>query len=135
MEMTVRRVQLDPDVSIGELAVDGQFECYTLEDTQRPAGTPKVFGQTAIPLGRYRVVRTFSPHFGKITPRLVDVPGFEGVLIHPGNAPKDTEGCILVGLDRLDKTIGRSVLAWQALDTKIAAALDTGDDVFITVGD
>jgi len=74
MEMTVRRVQLDPDVSIGELAVDGQFECYTLEDTQRPAGTPKVFGQTAIPLGRYRVVRTFSPHFGKITPRLVDVP-------------------------------------------------------------
>jgi hypothetical protein len=135
MEMTLTRVQLDPDVTIGELAVDHQFECYTLEDVQRAPGEPKVFGQTAIPQGRYRVIRTFSPHFGKITPRLVDVPDFQGVLIHPGNSPKDTEGCILVGMERLDKTIGKSVLAWQALDAKIAAALDAGDDVFITVGD
>lgn len=135
MEMTLTRVQLDPDVTIGELAIDGQFECYTLEDTQRAPGEPKVFGQTAIPMGCYRVIRTFSPHFGKVTPRLVDVPGFEGVLIHPGNAPKDTEGCILVGMDRLDKTIGRSMLAWTALDAKIAAALDDGEDVFITIGD
>jgi hypothetical protein len=135
MEMTLRRVQLDPDVTIGELAVDGQFECYTLEDTQRAPGAPKVFGQTAIPTGRYRVIVTYSPHFLKDLPLLVDVPGFEGVRIHPGNVAANTEGCLLVGMDRLDKSIGRSVLAWNALNAKIVAALDAGDDVHITIGD
>lgn len=133
MLLKVTRVQLDPDVTIGELSVDGQFECYTCEDTVRPNGT-KVFGQTAIPAGTYNVLVTFSPHFDRPLPLLERVPDFEGVRIHPGNTPADTEGCLLVGKDRLAKSIGESRVAFDALFPKIQAALSSGDTVSLEIG-
>lgn len=76
----------------------GNFVCYVLEDLVR-AG-PKVYAQTAIPAGTYRIQITRSPRFARDLPLLLDVPGFTGIRIHPGNDRDDTEGCLLPGLAR-----------------------------------
>lgn len=120
MKLTLERLQLDPDVTIGSLDVDGDWACWTCEDTVREG--PKVAGRTAIPFGRYSVTITWSPRFQRFLPYLADVPGFEGIRIHPGNTAADTEGCILPGLDRLAKSVGRSRAAFQDLFTRLMAA-------------
>ncbi len=122
--------------TIGTLTADGVPECDTLEDVRRPDGAPKVPGATAIPPGRYRVTHPVSRRFGQPMPHLADVPGFGGILIHYGNSPADTEGCILVGTagERPD-WIGSSRAAFAPLEAKIAAALAVGEQVWITVED
>lgn len=99
MQINVRRTFKGPDYTIGKLYVDGHYLCDTLEDTVRPAGT-KIAGKTAIPAGTYRVKKTMSPRFKKILPEILDVPGFAGVRIHAGNSAADTEGCLLIGLNK-----------------------------------
>jgi len=131
MKLTLNRRWPDAACTIGQLSVNGVPECYTCEDVVR-AG-PKVYGQTAIPAGTYGVIVTHSPHFGRDLPLLVNVPGFEGVRIHPGNTAADTEGCILVGMDKGADSIGRSRLAFDALFPKIVAALARGELVSIEV--
>ena len=133
MRLTLERLQFDPDVTIGSLSVDGQWECWTLEDVVRPPGAPKVFGQTAIPFGTYAVEITFSPHFGMPLPLVDGVPGFTGVRIHPGNTAADTEGCILVGNDRLGKSLGHSRDAFNALFPKIRDAIARGEPVTLEI--
>lgn len=121
------------DTTIGQLAVNGVFQCYTLEDVVVTG--PKVFGKTAIPAGTYNVEITWSPHFGKDMPLLDAVPGFSGVRIHPGNYPIDTEGCILVGQTRApdNQSIGNSVAAFNPLFGMIQAAIRRGEKVTITI--
>lgn len=106
---------------VGELSYDGVFQCYTLEDTHSINGQ-KIPGHTAIPAGKYSVIYTQSPRFGTMMPLVADVPGFEGIRIHIGNFPKDTEGCILVGETYSADTpnfIGRSVIAFNKLNNKL----------------
>lgn len=131
MHLTLQRTEHTADSTIGRLSIDGEPFCYTLEDVVRDG--PKVFGQTAIPAGLYQVVITFSPHFQRDLPLLVNVPGFEGVRIHPGNTAADTEGCILVGMDKLADSIGHSRVAFDALFPKIQAAINAGEGVVIEV--
>lgn len=133
MKLTLNRVQFDAACTIGQLLVDGAPQCYTLEDIVRAPGAPKVFGQTAIPAGTYGVIVTFSPHFQRDLPLLVNVPGFEGVRIHPGNTAADTEGCILVGMGKGSNTILQSLIAFNALFPKIQQALARGELVSIEV--
>lgn len=133
MKLTLSRRWPDKACTIGQLLVDGVPQCFTLEDVVRPPGAPKVFGQTAIPAGTYGVIITHSPHFGRDLPLLLNVPGFEGVRIHPGNVAADTEGCILVGMDRLADSIGRSRLAFEPLFGRIAGALAAGALVSIEI--
>ena len=74
------------------------YLCDTLEDKFRDlTKEAKVFGETCIPCGIYPVKNIFWPHFNVITPRLYDVPGFDGIRLHTGNTDADTEGCPLVG--------------------------------------
>lgn len=94
MNIEVKRTFKGPDYTIGKMYLDGKYFCDTLEDAVRSV---KVKHQTAIPAGEYKVIVNMSPRFGKMLPRLLDVPGFEGVLIHSGNTKEDTSGCILVG--------------------------------------
>ena len=94
MNIEVKRTFKGPDYTIGKMYLDGKYFCDTLEDAVRPV---KIKHQTAIPVGEYKVIVNMSPRFGKMFPRLLDVPGFEGVLIHSGNTKEDTSGCILVG--------------------------------------
>lgn len=141
LELDLQRNWQLSDRTIGDLSVDGKFLCNTLEDTERlfPRlgkifGT-KIFGKTAIPLGRYELVLTHSPRFKTILPRLLNVPQFDGALIHKGNKPEDTHGCILVGkYDTKTKTLagGTSTPAFKKLMSILEPASKTGK-IYITV--
>lgn len=138
MKIVVERLQRDPDVTIGSMTVDGEWQCWTLEDPVReikglPVQQWKVYGKTAIPAGRYQVDLTMSARFKRVLPLLANVPGFSGVRIHAGNTTADTEGCILVGNDRLAKSIARSQLALAPLMTKMAEAKRKGEAIWLEI--
>lgn len=127
MELRLKRIALRSEYTIGKLYVDGEYVCDTIEDTVRDLdkdgkfanGEVKIHGETAIPYGRYEVtMKVRSPKYSNFAkyswakkydgylPRLLNVPHFEGILIHAGNTAADTEGCICVGLN---KVVGRVV--------------------------
>ena len=109
MLITIDRAWKKDGYTISRLYVNGNlFGCNTLEDTDRCLNQEmdlneikkkKVYGRTAIPSGIYECVYTYSNRFKKMLPLLLNVKGFDGVRIHSGNSAKDTEGCILVGLN------------------------------------
>ena len=127
MKLTVKRHPSSKESTIGELYVDGQFQCYTLEDITREG--KKVAGTTAIPKGTYKVLITMSPKYKKLLPLIVDVPGFDGVRIHSGNVSKDTEGCILVGTSMGVDVINNSRVAFEALFEKLKTAKDISIEI------
>ena len=99
MKLTLKRNFKGADYTFGKLYIDGHYFCDTLEDTVRPANK-KIAGKTAIPAGNYKVIKSYSPRFKKILPEILNVPNFTGVRIHAGNTAKDTDGCILLGLNK-----------------------------------
>jgi len=129
MELRLVRNEYSSTSTIGELHVDGRFECFTLEDRVRSA---KMAGTTAIPPGRYEVTVTWSNRFERPLPLLMGVPNYTGVRIHTGNKAEDTEGCILVGRKRLRDFVGESKTAFAALFPKIQDALHH-EKVFLEV--
>lgn len=140
MELDLPRRPSKGKATLGDLSVDGTFECFTLEDLVRPNGE-KVYGETAIPAGRYQVVITKSNRFSAIAghdvflPLLLNVPSYEGVRIHGGNKPVDTEGCILVGQEVApdEQSILHSQAALGPLQVKIQTALSNAEQVWITI--
>lgn len=134
MELTLRRTALRAGYTIGHLYIDGTYFCDTLEDTVRDLDTePKVPGRTAIPAGRYRVVVNRSPRFGRDLPRLLDVPHFDGILIHSGNSAADTAGCILVGRNTATGRLTESRVTSDALTARLAAAQRRGKAIEIVI--
>lgn len=131
MNLQVTRRWKDAACNEGELALDGMFECYTLE---LPDGR-------CIPTGSYRVTIERSPRFSALAghdvykPRLHGVPRFDGVLIHEGNTARDTEGCILVGVDRLVDDLERSRVAFDSLFLKLNEANARGEELWLTVSE
>lgn len=121
MQITIKRLYKTDTSTIGELLIDGVFECFTLEDVERPV---KIKSETAIPKGTYKVIINESNRFKRLLPLLLDVPNFEGVRIHSGNTNHDTEGCILVGQTRNKNYIGQSRKAFAKLFKKMQAAKD-----------
>lgn len=97
MQITVKRTFKGPEYTIGKLYIDGAYFCDTLEDTVR---AEKIAGKTAIPAGKYKVKKTMSPRFKTVLPEILNVPNFTGVRIHSGNTAKDTDGCLLLGLNK-----------------------------------
>jgi hypothetical protein len=83
--------------------LEGTYFCDTLEPTWRDYehGAYKIKGKSAIPEGRYAVVISYSPRFKEWLPILLGVPMFSGIRIHAGNTAKDTQGCILVGENKI----------------------------------
>ncbi|MGI4835091.1 MAG: DUF5675 family protein [Janthinobacterium lividum] len=102
--------------TLGELSLNGHFFCYTLEDEVRPAGQV-VAGETAIAAGTYPVSLAKSPRLGYLTPRLGGAVAGRGILLHRGNLPEDSLGCILVGLAKLPtgRKIYKSAEAFEQL--------------------
>lgn len=99
---------------------------YTLEDEQREL---KLHGETAIPSGCYTIELVNSGRFGPDTLSLVDVPGFKYIRIHAGNSSADTEGCILVGKQRLSNRIADSRIALSELKQLVVPLIAAGDTV------
>jgi len=129
MILTLTRKEFTDKSTIGDLQM-GEWTCYTLEDMVREG--PKVPGKTAIPYGLYEVIISFSNRFQRPLPLLMNVPGFEGIRIHPGNTDKDTEGCILVGKTKAADFVGGSRAAFMELFPKLHDALET-EKVYVQV--
>lgn len=138
MNLRVIREPSQQNTTLSVVFVDRRFFSFGLEDQIRErAGEPvsawKVYGQTAIPAGRYRVVLTPSQRFGRVLPELLEVPGFTGIRIHPGNSEKDTSGCLLLGVQRANVRVLGSAKACDELDRLIRAALDRGEQIWIDI--
>ena len=129
MELNLKRIHKTANSTIGELSINGKFECYILEDIEREV---KIKGKTAIPKGRFEIVITFSNRFKKPLPLLLNVPNFEGIRIHTGNTAKDTEGCLITGKTRGEDIVGNSRLAFESLFSKLTLATKK-EKVFITI--
>lgn len=134
MELLLKRRWKKKKYTIGQLYVDGKYFCDTLEDTDRGLRQTdalaankrkKIAGETAIPSGRYQVTlgvqsmrfksRAQYQFCDGYLPRLINVPCFEGVLIHIGNYPRDTEGCILVGRNTVKGAVMESSVTFRRL--------------------
>ena len=149
MQLTLVRTDRQPNYTIGNLFINGEFFCYTLEDTDRyltsdmsleDIQSKKIYSKTAIPKGVYFIdMNTVStkfkdrlwakPYDGKL-PRLLNVPGYEGILIHVGNTVEDTSGCILVGTEYSDGFLRNSATAFTSL---MSVLTNTKEPIIITI--
>lgn len=143
MELTLRRKFKGPTYTIGDLDIDGKFFCNTIEDTVRPLpatcpNTPrgracackeKIYAETAIPAGRYKVTLEYSSRFKRKMPYLHDVPHFLGILIHSGNTETDSAGCIIVG----ENTVKGKVLNSRATFQRLYALLEKEKEITIHI--
>ena len=153
LKLTLRRIARKETYTIGRLYVDGIYVCDTIEDKDRGLKShypleqikkTKVYGETAIPIGTYiidmdKISPKFSsrswakPYGGKI-PRLRSVPGFEGVLIHPGNTADNSLGCILVGInDKVGRVSDSQRTFKRLMDEHLIPAYERGETITITI--
>lgn len=151
MKLLLRRIFKGP-YTIGKLFINGVYECDTLEDQDRGLTSQmsleeikakKVYGVTAIPTGTYSInMTTVSPKFKDrawakpykgILPRLENVKGYEGVLIHVGNKAEDTLGCILVGENKVKGQVINSTATFYELMTVLLKAQSAGEVIELTI--
>lgn len=153
MRIRVERRWRKDTYTIGRVFVDGVLFCNSLEDKDRglkqsdninSIRSRKVYGETAIPIGVYVVdMETVSPKYAAVTyyqqlcggrmPRLKNVPGYEGVLIHPGNTALDTLGCVLVGRNTKVGQLTNSRDTFRALYNKMQVAHKAGEEITIEI--
>jgi hypothetical protein len=130
MELLLTRTALTTESTEGELRIDGEFMCFTLE-------LPVVDGMpgSAVPPGIYPVVLAPSPKFEMVRdswvqryagaiPHIIQIPNRTNILIHWGNYPNDTDGCVLVGFTKEANFVGQSREAFAALHTRLKDATD-----------
>lgn len=135
MELLLKRIAKRETYTIGRLYVDGEKFCDTLEDKDRglvstmplaKLRSMKIKSQTAIPTGRYQIsLDIVSPKYSRVkfyadvckgkVPRLLNVPAFDGILIHAGNTAKDTAGCLLTGINSVVGQVLNSKETWKRL--------------------
>jgi len=128
MQLELERKEFFNDRTIGGFYINGVWYCYSLEDADRnlESGGVKIPKQTAIPRGNYKVIRDYSNRFQREMPHILNVPQFEGIRIHAGNTPVDTEGCILLGMeyDAKNHNILKSKIAFDNFDFTLWEVLD-----------
>lgn len=155
MEIILHRSFLGKDYSVGHIYIGGSVFCDTIEDVDRDIDQAtslavirqkKVYGKTAIPTGRYKVELSPSPNYQKkaltdsyfrqyanAMPHLLNVPGFSGILIHPGTTANDTEGCVLVGRNLVKGKILQSRDTFSRLYSILSETKKRGEDIYITI--
>lgn len=101
MNIYILRDTYTPTSTIGKLIFDHNVVAYTLEDCVRPEGV-KIPGKTAIPAGHYPIVVDYSPHFKRKVPHILNVPNFDGIRVHGGTTPADTDGCPIAAYNKID---------------------------------
>lgn len=153
MQLTLQRIARKETYTIGRLYVDHVYFCDTIEDKDRglkkswPLANiqaAKVYGETAIPLGTYTIAmnqvspkfknRVWAKPYKGIVPRLLSVPGFDGVLLHPGNRATDSLGCILPGRNTAKGMVTDSQRTWSKLmDLHLLPAASRYETITITI--
>lgn len=153
MEIKVERKWKKNTYTISNLSINGEFFCNTIEDKDRGLKQTdsletikkiKVYAETAIPAGRYEItieivsqkyksVKWYNDLCGGRMPRLLNVPGFEGVLIHPGNTALDSAGCLIVGKNSIKGGVTQSRDYFKRLYKKMEAAANNGEKIYITI--
>ncbi|MGM9737830.1 MAG: DUF5675 family protein [Candidatus Cryptobacteroides sp.] len=151
MRLKVERKWRKDTYTIGRLFIDGEFFCNTLEDKDRGLKQSdtieqikkvKVYSETAIPIGTYSIeMDVVSPKYRSVQwykdlcegkmPRLIDVPGFEGILIHPGTSALDSAGCLLVGENKGNGKLLNSRVTFSKLYAKMNKAHKNGEEITI----
>ena len=138
MKLTLIRKYKLPTYTIGKLYIDGEYFCDTLEDKDRgltdsmsvgEISKIKIKKETAIPTGTYKVTITYSNRFKKNMPLINNVKGFEGIRIHSGNTNQDTEGCILVGFNKVKGNVINSRDTYN----KLFSILSKNNNITITI--
>lgn len=122
------------------LYLNNVFFCFALEDEDRflectPADVSekKVYGCTAVPRGKYRLITSLSARFGRVLPLVLDVPGFKGIRIHGGNTATDSLGCILVGQTRTANGIAKCAEVVQRIIDAIDDAAELGIETWLEI--
>lgn len=152
MIITIKRTYKKTNYTIGDLFVNNQWFCNTLEDVDRGLKKEdplsyilkyKRFGSVAIPSGTYDLsINIKSPKYSKLDkykiiqgkmPRIMNIPGFDGILIHPGNTAKDTKGCILVGKNKVKGMVCESVDTFFKLYKTLQDANNKGEKITLTI--
>lgn len=141
MKLRLERLWPKKDYTVGRLYVDDRLFCNTLEDRivdKNKNGVfdgdeKKVYGESAIPYGTYKIIYNWSPKFGRNLPRLLNVPHFEGILIHPGNTATDSAGCILVGKNTEVGRLTNSRYISDELNKLIDEAQQKGEPITIEI--
>lgn len=141
MKLELKRIALKPNYTIGKLFINGTYYCDTIEDKvidlnkngKFDDGLSKVMHQTAIPYGTFKVVVNYSPKFKRELPRLLDVPYFEGILIHNGNDQNSSSGCIIVGENKTVGKVINSTFYMNNLTARIKDAQNKGETITITI--
>lgn len=152
MELVISRDYKKDNYTIGRLYINDKFFCNTLEDKDRNLSDSmsesqvksiKIYGETAIPTGTYTIDmntvstkfkdRSWAKPYGGKLPRLLNVKGFEGILIHTGNTAKDSLGCIIVGLNTKRGMVTNSTEYFHKLMKELLAAKLKGEEIKITI--
>lgn len=139
MNLTLKRIYTNDLYTIGHLYVDGAYICDAIEDTDRKLDdsmteeeirAKKVYCETAIPTGEYRVILTWSMKFKRLMPRLLNVKGFDGILIHSGNTEKSSCGCLIVGYNKIK---GKVINSREVFNKLFSILKETEEDIYITI--
>ena len=146
MELKQLRKFKGNEYTISDFYIDGVKLCNICEDPVRvlidknkdgdfdDPGEGKVYANTAIPAGRYEVVITYSNRFKKHLPLLLNVPGYSGIRIHPGNSAADTAGCLLPGINDIKGRVSQSSKYFTLIFDKISNAINVKHEkVFIDI--
>lgn len=154
MKLKIERKWKKDTYTIGKLYIDDNFFCNTLEDKDRGLNNKmsleevkkiKKPGITAIPTGTYNIrMDVVSPKYSKSSwylnncngsrmPRLDNVIGYQGVLIHPGNTDADSEGCILVGKNDVKGKVTKSKDYFLQLYKTLYTAYKRGEKIEVTI--
>ena len=140
LEMDITRKRFSRKATGGDWRMaNGDLLCFTVEDPVQTGpdnvlqSDEKIFGNTAIPVGRYEIALTYSPRFKQIMPQLLGVAHFDGIRVHVGNGPDDTHGCILVGITAALDSVLASRMAYEKVCKIICDAIMRGQRVFVTI--
>ncbi len=154
MKIELVRIYTCPTYTIGKLYVNGEYVCDTVEDTDRGLDQSmtveeikkrKVYRQTAVPTGTYKVAMNVqSPKFAQMAyyknycngfmPRILYVPGFDGILIHCGSSANSSAGCLIVGYNTIKGKVTDSKKAWEKLmKNYLTQAKMRGEEITITI--
>ena len=142
MKLLLKRVYLGPSYTVGHLYVDGKRICETIEDKVRDynkdgdlldAGETKIFGETAIPYGKYIMDLTMSPKFKRLLPIVIGVKHFTGIRFHRGRIAQHSHGCILPGENKKKGQVLYSEKYEMLIISKMLSAIRDGEEITLEI--